>query len=599
MSITAARASSVLSCAILLGGIITIAVTVNMVIMSYSSLPYADGWTQVAVVANGENPLSPAWLWRQHNEHRLVIPKVFLAADLRLFQARQVFLLASILVIQFLHLLLLAWSMRVLGGWQGAVWRTGVGSAAFCLFCPSQWENFVWGFQVCFVLPGLLATLSFIGLLLYWTDSHQQPNKRPSSVFLLLSIISALGATFSLANGNLLWPLLVAAALLLRLRLAAVLSFTVTGLISTALYLHSYVRPSYHANPITSMETPVKFLQYLTAYVGSSWIGMHHMRLVELIGLAGLAIAVIVLLRTPFYVSTYRPFSIQLVLTIAFCVGTAFITAAGRLNFGVEQAFSSRYQTIALLFWFCLGLLLLEHVFSPEARRFCILLVQICMLAILARAALVARRPIGDARQHGFMLDAAATSLVTGVYDPAQLQQAYPSVGPILLAGPYMKKHHLSVFSGSLPSLLGRPLDDVFQVVSSDNCTGRLESVVPLSAFGTRGVRVAGWAWDRKHRQPPWQIAATAGGTIAGLATVGEWRPVTRAANPWMKTSYVGFMGYVQEEPLSPPVMLYAILPGKPASACYFATMEQSQTRSGNPPATRVAPAIRFHSEVK
>jgi hypothetical protein len=35
VSITAARASSVLSCAILLGGIITIAVTVNMVIMSY------------------------------------------------------------------------------------------------------------------------------------------------------------------------------------------------------------------------------------------------------------------------------------------------------------------------------------------------------------------------------------------------------------------------------------------------------------------------------------------------------------------------------------------------------------------------------------
>ncbi|MGO9515628.1 MAG: hypothetical protein ACLPND_01145 [Candidatus Korobacteraceae bacterium] len=163
------RVVSWLSYAILLGGILTIAVTFRLVTVTYSSLPFWDGWIQVGV--DGGPPLSPAWLWKQWNEHRLVIPKLFLAADLYLFHARQVFLLGSILAIQLLHLMVLSWSMWVLGGWRGALWRTGTGLAAFCLFCPAQQENFVWGFQVCFVLPQLLATLSFVTLLLYWDES--------------------------------------------------------------------------------------------------------------------------------------------------------------------------------------------------------------------------------------------------------------------------------------------------------------------------------------------------------------------------------------------------------------------------------------------
>src|SRR5271167_4246521 len=186
------RIAILLSYAILLGGVITMGITAYMVVVSYSSLPYADGWIEANAGAYGTSPLNPAWLWAQHSEHRLIIPKIFLAVDLRLFHASQVFLLVSILAIQFLHLMLLGWSMRVLGGWRGTVWRTGMGLAAFCLFCPTQWENFGWGFQVCFVLPGLFATSSFVGLLLYWMDP-KQPGRRRSWVWLVVANLAALG----------------------------------------------------------------------------------------------------------------------------------------------------------------------------------------------------------------------------------------------------------------------------------------------------------------------------------------------------------------------------------------------------------------------
>ena len=92
-----------LSYAIFLGGLCTIAVAVYTIVVSYSSLPWWDTWEYIAAIAKGESPLSPSWLWRQHNEHRLVIQKLFFVVDLEVFHARQVFLLASIAVIQVLH----------------------------------------------------------------------------------------------------------------------------------------------------------------------------------------------------------------------------------------------------------------------------------------------------------------------------------------------------------------------------------------------------------------------------------------------------------------------------------------------------------------
>ena len=566
------RIASVLSYAILLGGILTIAVTLYMVVVSYSSLPYWDGWTQVGVAATGQNPLSPVWLWHQHNEHRLVIPKLFLATDLRLFQARQVFLLASIFVIQLLHLGLLSWSMRVLGGWRGALWRSGVGLAAFCLFCPTQWQNFVWGFQVCFVLPQLFATLSFVALLLYWMESQHSSDKLTSSKFLIVSIMSALGASYSLANGNLLWPLLVGAALYLRLRGTAVLSLAVAGAVSMGVYFYHYARPPGHADPISSLGVPLSLLKYWAAYFAGSWTH-HNIRAPEVIAMAALAIVVMTLfLPALSYARVFRAFALQLVLTMIFCAGTAFITAAGRLNFGLYQALSSRYQTIALLFWCCLGLLLLGSTFARPRLRYSFLVAQICLLAIFVRGAALARYPIRQARQQGFELNVAAAALLTNVNDLGQLKQAYSIPDVLLMTARYMRANRLSVFSGTFPSQLGKPLESVFPLAAFDDCAGALESTVDLEESTGPGLRIMGWVWDRKHGETPAQIVVTTDGIITGLGAVGEWRQQVPDVKPRPSTGYIGYVGYLPHPPPGALVNLYAISRGSAPTACYFAT---------------------------
>jgi hypothetical protein len=438
--------SPVASYAILVGGILTIAATIYMVVSSYSRLPFLDGWVQIKTAADGVNPLSPAWLWQQHNEHRLLIPKLFLAADLHFFHATQAFLLASILVIQLLHLGLLTWSMYVLGQWRGSLLRSGIGLTAFCLFSPSQWQNFVWGFQVCFVLPQLFATLSFVALIY----------GRNSPKWLAISIGAALGATYSLVSGNLLWPLLVIAAACLRLQLRSILAIAISGTVSTALYFHRYVQPAQHASPLASLHSPVPLMSYWIVYVLSSWAhaGMHGAETI-LIVLALLAIASFI--GTLQNATAFRPFAWMLLFLMAFYQATSLITAAGRINFGVEQALESRYQTVALLFWCCLGLLVLGSAYyARDTMPRSFLAAQVLVIGILIRGAILYPYPLAATRYHEMQQRAQAESLAGGA-DKITTCPSCPDVGGARGLASYMRNHHLSIFADPVASTPRKP----------------------------------------------------------------------------------------------------------------------------------------------
>ena len=180
-----------------------------LVITTYSPLPHWDEWSLFDHLAKGGGWSLP-WLWAQHNEHRILTTKIFFLLDVQLFRGTQIFLLTCIFLVQLLQVALLSWSLRALGGWRGSQWRIGVGLIAYCILCPTQYENLVWGFQVQFVMTACMATLAIASLLLYQRDDRTK--------YLVTSIAAATIATWSLANGMLLWPLLIVASLWLRMR---------------------------------------------------------------------------------------------------------------------------------------------------------------------------------------------------------------------------------------------------------------------------------------------------------------------------------------------------------------------------------------------
>jgi len=560
------RINSALSYLILLGGALTVALALYIVITTYSSLPYWDGWTQIEVAANGRSPLSPAWLWEQHNEHRLVIPKLFLAVDLLFFRARQAFLLTSIFVIQLMHLMLLSWSMRALGGWKGTLWRAGTGVAAFCLFCPTQSENLTWGFQVCFVLPPFFATLSFVALLLYGRETRQGEAARAPR-FLLLSILAAFGAAYSLAAGSLVWPLLVAEAAFLRLGRRILCMLSAAGAISIGLYAWHYAKPEGHGSPLAALSDPLGMLEYCEAYFMSAWpyYGTPgHLLLWIVVAVFFLALLAAALPS----IGRFRPFAAQLGLTVMYCVATSLITAMGRLNFGVTQATVSRYQTVALLGWSCLGLLMLGGLsLAGERMRFLFPVAQLSVLAVFAIGASRAEYQVLITRGHAFAQRAASAALVTGMADLETLGQVYPEKEMFAKTVPYMRTNRLSAFSDRLASMMGKPLNSTFRPADPSECSGALEKVFPVSeTYGDGlgpGLRVVGWAKDNKRNRIPSAIVVTLDDKIVGLGAAGRWRPP-------------GFDGFVAFSPeLAPQAeeKFYAILDGATPSACYLARL--------------------------
>jgi hypothetical protein len=155
------RLSVWLSYGVLLAGLGAAVAAAYIVISTYSPLPHWDEWSLFDHLAAGKG-WSWAWLWAQHNEHRILVPKIFFLLDVQLFHGTQSFLLASIFLIQLLQVGLLSYSLWTLGGMRGSAWRTGTGLIAYCILCPTQQENLIWGFQLQFVVPAAMATLAVL-----------------------------------------------------------------------------------------------------------------------------------------------------------------------------------------------------------------------------------------------------------------------------------------------------------------------------------------------------------------------------------------------------------------------------------------------------
>lgn len=573
------RAVSILSCLIFLGGWVTIGIALYMVIVCYTSLPWSDGWTTIFAAAHGEKLFSLKWFWQQHNEHRLLLPKLFLVLDLRLFHASQKLLLSTIFIVQLLHFCLLSWSMRSLGGWHGPLWRTGTGLAAFCLFCPTQWENLTWGFQTCFVLSGLFATLSFAALLLYWRSVKRgSPSRR--WIFVALSVLAALGGLFSLANGLLLLPLLVVAALLLRVSYTVVSTYLVTALASILLYFHNYTRPAQNSDPASTLRSPIKLVQYIAAYFGSTWgYGSswthHNLRIAFVTGFAGLALAVVLVLRQHRFEQTSNPFALQLVLILIFCIGTAFLTALGRVASGNSQAFASRYQTIALLFWWCVTCLLFTTSITGHSRT-PMLAIQVLLVLVFLRGADLARFPLRDAREHAFQQRAAAAALISGVDDREEIQRTFPDADYVLSVVPFMRENRLSIFAENDQPESGSPIGSVAREMAPDQCQAAIQTVSVVRSDDRQDLRIAGWAWSFTSRKPPSYIVVVAGGRVVGLGASGDWRPTIRAVHSYMNTSFIGFTAYAKDVVATQPVDIYAVFGARPAEACRIATIQPS-----------------------
>jgi hypothetical protein len=116
------------------------------------NVPFEEDWLMVGPMTGHESDL-PRWLWSQNSEHRLPLPRLVNLALLRAtddFRSTMVFDAAAIAAVAAAMILV---ARRLRGG------RSSLADAFFPLLLLhlGNWDNLVWGWQIQFVLPTVLA----------------------------------------------------------------------------------------------------------------------------------------------------------------------------------------------------------------------------------------------------------------------------------------------------------------------------------------------------------------------------------------------------------------------------------------------------------
>jgi hypothetical protein len=395
------------------------------------NVPYWDEWELVPLIVKMRHgTLAFGDFWMQHNEHRLVFPRMVMLGlawpgwnVINELYASWIFAILTGLVL---------WRLlaRTLGLTHAVLLAPLAVATSLLLFSPVQGQNWLWGWQVQWFM------LVFFSVLTAWALARWPGQWRGLGV----AALASMGATYSLASGQLIWlvGLLGLFVQWKRWGWRKMGVWVLTAGVCIGAYLYGYHSPQGHPSLFFSLQHPFIFATYVLAYLGSplgSWGGLLS-SIAAGYGLAGLGALGLALLwfwraRSELFVAIVPWLQIA-----AFSLMSAVITAIGRAGFGVGQALSSRYATIALLFWlgvFVVGSLAFREFFARRGRR-----AQWVSLVVIACVSALALAGYGESFQHGLdELETLNGQLLTGLsyldhYDTAPdsaLVLLYPAPG--------------------------------------------------------------------------------------------------------------------------------------------------------------------------
>ncbi|RAR73957.1 hypothetical protein AX018_107117 [Paracidovorax anthurii] len=323
---------------------------------TYTPVPVWDMWGAIDFYADAQAGVGwQAW-WRLFNEHRLVLAKTLFWMEYAWFGGQQVFLLAMNYVLVACGVATFhAFLRERLPGMPRGQAVFAVTLLGLWLFSWVQKENLSWAFQSQFFLAQLLPLAGFYALY--------RAARGPSGGWFAAACALGVLSVGTMINGIMALPMMVLYAAVARLgwRRAAVLALLAAG--GIAAYTADYAAPPTHGSVLASLRgDPLGMVRYTLLYLGSpflnlaghlepSWMGVG-----QAFGLLFVALAVAALvpaLRDP------RAHRLELALLtfVAYIGGIAFATAGGRMQFGLENAVSSRYTTPTLMAWAALAIL--------------------------------------------------------------------------------------------------------------------------------------------------------------------------------------------------------------------------------------------------
>lgn len=525
-------ATNIVSVILILLSLAVVGSTLLTLATGYVPLMFWDQWETASMYAElqaGTWHLND-WL-KLHNEHRIAFPRLVYLADLAWADGTDLLNLTVLFLIQLAHGYLLFRLVANAGRMSNLLRLATAFSFMAATVALVQVGNLRWGFQVAFV--GVYAAASAAIALTAGADTARIRG-------LAAAIGLALIATFCMANGLLVWPVMLWVALVSGARKSTLLSIAVAGGAAVAVYLAGYETPAHHAPPLASLQQPDQMLMYLVTYLGNPLQSLGHgfAKAAGALALAYMFAAGIQLWREQ------NPIRSRLVLAGVglFVALSGAMTAVGRLPFGVDQALEGRYATPAVIFWLAtIGLLVTRSHHNPVSR----VAVALASGTLIAAVAVAQVGAYQDRYDYLATRAPAFTALASGVEDQKAIGRvssiAWPDLKPRVEG---LRRLNKRPFSGVPGEVVGRRLDD-FAPVKTRTCEGEVTSATPLPA-GVDQLSAFGWVWDSNSQSTPtWILLVNpATQTVAGLGRSGFPRPHVPKHFDHIRDGYTGWYGH-------------------------------------------------------
>jgi len=522
---------------------IFLALTLWGTIVRYSPVPYWDEWDgyldfYLRAMSGDVN----AW-WRPHNEHRILISRMFFWMDLHWFNGELWFLLIVNMVFAAI-ICLIFWLLarRLLNESNDTSVNLAFCATAVALvFSWIQYDNFVWAFQHQVWAAQLFAISAF------YFVARSAP--KGNLGFISLSVCCGGAAALTQGNGILALPLVLLAAMALRLPARALFALAAGCALVLAMYL-SGMRVG-GKMLATLASNPIDAGVFALASIGAiaKFAGAQGMAVPAALGFCLLCVLSYAAWRA---VSRRAPYEVALVCIAFFSVASSALIALNRLEWGMEAAFTSRYMTNTVIGWVAVSLLL-ANMLSRAGRRFGVVaLIGLPALpALLLPYQLAVAAPLIDETYERRLL--AALALELGVPDRVELDRITdPGTAHRLWKLPRLdfievaRTRNLSVF--------GRPeIRDARELmkgkwqVEGARCSGDLISVgrgEPMNGY----VPVAGWLVDRYSAVYPRAVLLlNVERKVVGWAVSGFRAPVSDTLGNDISTRS-RFRGYLLRE---------------------------------------------------
>jgi hypothetical protein len=318
---------------------------------NWTSVPYYDEWWtpggHIVSFLNGTLRLTD--LFQQHNEARPLFPNLcnlLMTAVTGRWDVKDAMALMFVIVCLGSFLLLELLRQTTCLGLPSRLWAWALLNAV--LFCPREYENFLWGTILLLFVPGV----ALLGALLISLSEIRLRWK------VIANSALAFLATYSFANGMLLW--LLAIPIYARpqgTRNRTVDSarwyalYALCGVISVAFYFLHYVHPRQHPPFATSLNDAMPLLQFLMLWIGSLFavagLNPFFFGLFFFGAFAALSLATITVARRKTDFRSFYPW----IIIAAYALLSGAIVALGRVRFGPGFALASRYTAVSVFFY--------------------------------------------------------------------------------------------------------------------------------------------------------------------------------------------------------------------------------------------------------